>query len=116
MDDEIKISIADRVTKAHEDELSRLWIELISNENGRRLLHSILEKCQMMNFGHFDSGYDVLLKGRQQVGAEILGDFVFPNGMQFYTDMLLEAEVRLKNLEVAIEAAITKEQDEDMTT
>lgn len=112
-DDPEILAIDDKVRASFDGALHRIWLELLSHENGRWLLYSILDKCQMWNFGHHGNEADAVIKGRQQIGAEVLAEFVWPKGMKYFTDMLLEAERREKSIAVAIEAEITKEKGQD---
>lgn len=91
----------DQEQRAHElleIEVSEAWEALVSHPAGRLVIWSILDKCGCFNFDHFGGEADLINKGRQQIGGEILRDHVFPFGMRAYTDLLLEAEERDKRL------------------
>lgn len=91
--------------------INECWASLLTTEGGRLLLWSILQKCGIHQHPHYDSGLDAVHKGRQQIGQELLDEFVWPHGMQFYTDMLLEAEVRDQEILAAMQ--ITRENEDD---
>tara|TARA_R110000850_G_scaffold23358_1_gene69075 strand:- start:11741 stop:12079 length:339 start_codon:yes stop_codon:yes gene_type:complete len=85
-----------------DEEIINAWRGMVVQPAGRLILWSILEKCGVFNFDHYGNDQDVIHKGRQQVGSELLRDFVFPHGMQLYADMLIEAEDRDRRIEMAI--------------
>ena len=76
------------------DRLENAWRAMLNTEGGRVILHSVIEKCGCHDFSFYGNSMDTLTRGRQQIGSEILADYVFPFGMEFYTQMLLEAEAR----------------------
>jgi len=106
------VSNLDAVHKELRDELMDAWQQMLSTEGGRLILWSILDKSCHDAVDFYDNGHDALLRGRQQVGAEILNDFVTPLGIKSYADMLVEAEKRDKRLQIAVEAD-EKNQTED---
>ena len=93
-------------------EIQHAWIGLLSQEAGRLILWSILDKCGCFAFPHYGDSTDTLMRGRQQIGSELLQDHVFPHGMSFYTDMLLEAEAREQRLQMAAEQTEAENEDE----
>lgn len=93
------------------EEIETAWQGLLVQPAGRLILWSILEKCGMFNFDHYGTDQDVIHKGRQQVGSELLRDFVFPHGMKGYTETLLEAEDRDLRIERAISADETTDDE-----
>jgi len=84
-------------------DIQNAWNGLIEQPAGRLILWSILNKCGNFSFPHYGDSTDVLLRGRQQVGQELLEEFVLHRGMKYYTDMLLEAEARQERLDQAAE-------------
>lgn len=93
-------------------EIQRAWLGLLSQEAGRLILWSILDKCGCFAFPHYGDSTDTLMRGRQQIGSELLQDHVFSHGMSFYTDMLLEAEARDQRLQMAAEQTEAENEDE----
>lgn len=93
-----------------EDEIMKAWSGLLHQQAGRLILWTILDKCGQFNFDCIGGEADILNRGRQQIGGELLRDFVFPHGMGPYTDMLLEAEKRDERLILA--AKLTEKNNE----
>lgn len=79
------------------------WERLLGTEDGRLILWSILDLCGLQNFAFNGNAADTLMKGRQQIGAELLVNYVYPLGQGVYCKMLLEAEARDKRLQLAID-------------
>ena len=82
------------------------------------VLHSILDKAGISKVGsgmfmHFGSDQDVLLRGRQQVGGEILDEFVHAINPEAYYDMLKEADARDNELRIAAKLTETEGDKED---
>lgn len=96
-------------------EIADAWFEMINTKSGRLVLWSILEKCGTMDFSHYGGEIDILRKGRQQIGSELLSDYVFPYGVAPYTDMLLEAEIRDQALELAAAQTEREKENEGQT-
>lgn len=103
----------ERLEIALEEEIEQAWKGLLKQEAGRLILWSILDKCGLFSFPHYGDSTDTLLKGRQQVGSQILADHVFPHGMKYYTDMLLEAEERENRILIAQRQTEEEENDDD---
>lgn len=112
-EDMTEMSPEEKAQAMLDDEIQLAWRGLVSQEAGRLILWSILDKCGCFAFPHYGNSTDTLMRGRQQIGAELLQDHVFPLGMAFYTDMLLEAEARDQRLQVAAEQ--TEAENEDKT-
>lgn len=89
------------------------WRDLMATESGRLIMWSILDKAGMFVFPHYGDSTDTLLRGRQQIGSELLNDYVFPNGVAAYTDLLLEAEARKQRLDVIAEQEARKEEEDE---
>lgn len=98
-----EVTDAQIVQKNIDADIQTAWDALMSNEAGRLILWSILDKCGCFAFPHYGTSEDALHRGRQQIGSELLNDYVFVNGMRGYTDMLLEAEAREKRVQDAID-------------
>lgn len=99
-----------------QQEIDEAWAWMLSDDRGKLILFSILDKCGLQNFTFNGNSWDALFKGRQQIGAEILADHVYPFGMHVYTDMLLQAEERQQRLEAAIDEtdeAVSEEKEHD---
>jgi len=97
-----------------EAQIDEAWDWMLRDPRGKLVLWSMLDKCGLFSFPHYGNSMDALMRGRQQVAAETLADYVFPRGMKVYTDMLLEAEHRQKLLEQAMvetDAAINEENE-----
>ena len=95
---------AEKLEEALQDEVRRAWHALLDGPAGRLIAWSIMDRCGMNNFTLHDTPtMDALMKGRQQIGAEILEEFVFSAGMRVYTDMMLEADQRQQRLENALQ-------------
>lgn len=111
--EEDRVPLDQRVREQLDLEIQKSWDALINHEAGRLIVWSILDKCGNFNFDFFNSDFDILMKGRQQIGAEILRDFVFSDGMDAYTKILTEADERMSRLEAAIQAEDLRQQGED---
>ncbi len=97
-----------------QQEVDEAWQWLLSQPQGKLILWSILDKCGLQAFPFYGNSHDALHRGRQQVGADILASHVYPIGVHIYTEMLLEAEDRQKQLEAAIdETDAAKEENEN---
>ena len=101
-----------------EKNLLAAWRAMLSHEAGRLVLWSILDKAGIAKVGagmfmHFGSDQDALLRGRQQVGGEILDDFVHANDPEAYFVMLKEADMRDDELRIAAELTETEGEQED---
>lgn len=103
--------LAEAVDIKRQEMINGAWAALLETEQGRLILWSIIDRCGGNQFPHFNDGRDQVFLGRQQVGSEVLRDHVFPLGMRYYTDMLLEAETLQQNLEVEILASIKPTED-----
>lgn len=108
---DLDLSELEKVQTLLDMELQEAWRSMLSVETGRLILWSILDKCGCFNFNHYGGELDILNRGRQQIGGELLRDFVFPQGMQVYADMLLEAEMRDKRLNLAAEIEETEDEE-----
>ena len=101
--------------KNQADTLQNVWREMLGTEAGRLILWSILDTCGIAKVGAgmfpvlTPDGQNVLL-GRQQVGGELLDDFVHDNDRAAYNQMLIEADNRAERLRIA---AGQDEEDED---
>lgn len=95
----LEVEVEERMEK----EIANAWQDLLATESGRLILWSILDKCGCHNFDFYGTDLDTLNRGRQQIGGEILRDFVFPAGVSVYAEMLVEAEIREKVLRQAAE-------------
>lgn len=84
-------------------QIEAAWAWLLDDPRGRLVVWSILDKCGMQSFEFYGNSHDTLRKGRQQIGADMLAEHVYPLGMEVYCKMMLEAEARQKQLEAAIE-------------
>ncbi|WP_316859941.1 hypothetical protein [uncultured Cohaesibacter sp.] len=93
----------DLVNRVHEEELQNAWSGLLNQAAGRLILWSILDLTGYSNHEFFGDERDSFANGKRSVGGDVLERFVFPHGMKFYTDMLLEAEQRNKQILRAIE-------------
>ena len=107
----------EKVAQTQERNLLAAWRAMLEHEAGRLVLHSILDKAGIAKvgpdmFAFFDSSSDALLRGRQQMGAEILEVFVHSNAPEAYYVMLKEADIRSEMLSTAYITAETEE-DED---
>ncbi len=101
--DKKELSREEIVEAMLQQQIDEAWGWLLSDPRGKLILWSVLDKCGLQNFTFNGNAWDALFKGRQQVGAEILAHHVYPFGMTVYTEMLLEAEERQKQLEAAID-------------
>lgn len=115
MADDLEMTEAEKVDVLLKQEIGNAWASLIGTYPGRLVLHSILDRCGVNDFAFYGGEMDALMRGRQQIGGEILEEFVYPNGMENYTTMILEAEERQKRLHQAVlkdEAAQEENDDE----
>jgi len=112
MMDEPKEKLEDFVQRTLDEEIDQAWLDLIQTKSGRLLVWSILDKCRCFNFDHYGGETDLVHKGRQQIGGEILRDYVFPHGMGIYAQLLVEAEQRDDGLRVAALADLKNEEQE----
>lgn len=103
MSDETEKTHEEKISEALEGQIALAWKGLIAQPAGRLILWSILDKCGVADFPFFGNSTDALLRGRQQIGAEILEEYVYPHGMGAYTDMILEAEERQNRINEAIQ-------------
>ena len=101
--DEKELSREDTVREQIDQEIDNAWEWFRSDPRGKTVLWSILERCGMQNFTFNGNSWDALMKGRQQVGSDILANNIYPHGMKFYTEMLLEAEERDNRIRAAID-------------
>lgn len=99
--DDMQMTVEEKAQAFLDAEIEQAWLGLLNQEAGRLILWSILDKCGCFSFPHYGDSMDTLIRGRQQIGAEVLQDHVFPHGLKFYTDMLLEAEAREQRAQVA---------------
>ena len=96
--------------------LQLAWAAFLDHEAGRLVLWSILDLAGIGRLGagmfpHFGTDQDALLKGRQQVGAEILDNFVYDCAPDAYITMLQEAETRADALRIAAERTENEENE-----
>jgi len=108
---------AQRVEDLHARNLSMAWEAMLSHEAGRLVLWSILDRAGVSKVGagmflHFGGDSDILLKGRQQLGAELLDEFVHANNPEAYYTMLQEADDRDEVMSSAILADQTEDEQE----
>lgn len=108
----------DKEIHLQEQNLHSAWDALLSHEAGRLVLWSILDKAGIAKVGssmflHFGTDQDALLRGRQQVGAEILDDYVHAIRPEAYFDMLKEADIRNDALRIAEALTETEGDDEE---
>lgn len=100
------------IVEAQRDQLIQdAWAAMLETEEGRLILWSILDRAGVNQFPYFGDRRDDEFRGRQRVGSEILDSHVFPLGMSYYTDMLLEAEALHNNLRVEVEASYTTQEE-----
>lgn len=110
MTENVDITPEEEARALLDEEIQNAWHGLLKQEAGRLILWSIMDKCGCFNFDHYGGEVDIINRGRQQIGGELLTEFVFPHGMKFYTDMMLEADIREDRLRLA--SSLTKTQDE----
>ena len=108
----------EKAQELQEKNLLAAWRAMLSHEAGRLVLWSILDKTGIAKVGagmfvHFGSDQDALLRGRQQVGGEILDEFIHTNDPEAYYVMLKEADDRDYELRKAAELTETEGEQED---
>lgn len=101
-----------------EKNLMAAWRAMLSHEAGRLVLWSLLDKAGIAKVGagmfmHFGSDQDALLRGRQQLGGEVLDEFVHSNDPVAYFVMLKEADERDDELRIAAELTETEGNEEE---
>lgn len=74
--------------------IARTWGVMMGTVDGRRLVYSILEECDLFAVNFHGNQRDVFDKGRQSVGSELLTKHVFPEYHEEYLQMLREARER----------------------
>lgn len=99
-------------------DLGVAWRDLLSTEAGRWVLWSILDKAGIAKpgaamFVHFGTDSDLILRGRQQVGGEILDEFVHGEVPEAFYDMMKEADDRESRLRMAEKQTETEDEQED---
>lgn len=111
-------TLYEKTLALHESNLRASWAALLSNEGGRMVLMDILDRAGIAKttaamFTHFGNDTDLLLRGRQQLGAELLDEFVHLSHSADYYKMLKEADDRATKL---MNARISDEMNETEQT
>lgn len=98
-------ALAQKMQEQLDTEISLAWASLLNTEAGRLVIWSILDVTHQFSSSYTGDQMTNFLEGERNVGLKILNDFVFPHGIQPYTDLLLEADERSARIERAIEKA-----------
>lgn len=100
-----------QVREMLDKEIGEAWDWLLNDPKGLLILWSILDRCGLHSFPHYGNQMDTLHKGRQQIGAELLAEYVFPRGVTIYAQMLVDAEHRHQVLQQAIAETDAKNEE-----
>ena len=115
-EDKRKKQVDELVADEMRKEIENAWSSMLQTPSGRLIAWSILDRCNLGDTTFNGNVHDTLNKGRQQIGSEILDEYVYPMGISVYCEMLKEAEIREKRLEQAVkhtEKLLLEENDDE---
>lgn len=90
------------VRRDHDDRLRRAWESLLGTEQGRMIMFDLLHRTGI-NASIFtaDAATISYLEGRRSIGIDLQNVYLAPQGARVHAEMLLEAESRAEELEIA---------------
>ena len=110
---EAELARAKAVKELLDREIADAWHAVLSTEQGRLVVWSVLERCHLYETTYTGNQLAAFMEGERNIGLSILNDHVFVEGVSLYADMLIEGEARDARLQDALEQLETAEQEHD---
>lgn len=102
------------VAAEHASRVERAWRDLLKTEGGRHLLANILDMCGINSSTYSqDAAHSAFLEGRRSIGLELQALCLAPQGAAVHGQLLIEAERRAQELQVAYRSDEESEDEYD---
>lgn len=89
------------------------WGKILSDEAGRLVVWSILDRCMLFQQTHHGNDLDGLRAGMREVGLQILQGHVFPHDPRTFASMQVEHAELMDRIQQQVDLETEKENDDE---